>query len=142
MGPMTSAVCLSAIVDRVMPIEGGEILLTKGPGLASYTGNDVGIAASISASDEQGEAFHAYATDTINLGLALPEEHSLSCSSTFHSLDMKQLGTSIGVACPGDCMSSGQIIGTTVYTPNSNVCRAARHAGIIGSDGGHAMVTL
>merc|ERR1712087_627368 len=113
----------------------------KGPGLPSYTGKDVGVAASISSTDEAGEAFHAYATDTLDLPRVFPEEKALGCAATFHSLGMKKLGESIGVACPGDCMHAGELIGTTLYPPGVNVCRAARHAGIIGSEGGHAMVT-
>jgi hypothetical protein len=31
---------------------------------------------------------------------------------------------------------SGSVWGTDIYTTDSNVCNAAKHAGVIGSDGG------
>merc|ERR1712224_394470 len=46
------------------------------------------------------------------------------------------------VHCPGDCgEDGGDVFGTTVFTPDSSVCRAAEHAGVIGSEGGYAIVT-
>jgi len=140
--PMRSSVCLSAIVDRVMPLYGGEVMVTKVPGLPSYKGADVNFAASLAATDEKGEAFHAYATDNIDLDPTFPAERAVDCRATFASLGMTEQGSSLPAVCPGDCKGEGQLAGTSIYSPGSSVCRAARHAGVIGSEGGHVMVTL
>lgn len=139
--PLRSAVCLSAIVDKVMPVYGGELLLTKVNGLPSYTARDVGFAASLAATGEPGPAFHAYATDTIDLPAELPWEQPLNYSATFEGLKMKSTGSSVAVKCRGGCGGQGTLQGTTAYTGTSSVCRAAEHAGVIGDEGGHVMVT-
>lgn len=38
--------------------------------------------------------------------------------------------------CDGVCGSAGSVWGSGPYTSDSCVCRAARHAGVIGADGG------
>lgn len=38
--------------------------------------------------------------------------------------------------CDGKCGSNGSVWGTGPYTADGSVCRAARHAGVIGESGG------
>lgn len=38
--------------------------------------------------------------------------------------------------CTGEAAASGSVWGSDLYTDDSNICRAARHAGMIGPDGG------
>jgi len=140
--PMRSSVCLAAIVDNVMPVYGGELLVTKVPGLESYTGKDVNYAASLGATGEKGEAFHVYASNTIDLGPTFPFEEHVDCTRSFASLGMKRVGGSQPVRCPGNCQHLGSLAGTSIYTPGSSVCRASEHAGVLGTEGGHVMVTL
>lgn len=139
--PMRSAVCMAAIVDGVMPVYGGELLLTRARGLPSYVGRNVGTAGSVAMTGEQGSAFHAYATDTIDLPASLPWEMPLGCLASFASLNMKKLGSSLAVHCRGGCSGEGQLQGTAAYTASTHVCRAAQHAGVIGNEGGHVMVS-
>eukprot|EP00927_Polykrikos_kofoidii_P044021 TRINITY_DN38111_c0_g1_i1.p1 TRINITY_DN38111_c0_g1~~TRINITY_DN38111_c0_g1_i1.p1 ORF type:complete len:296 (+),score=27.22 TRINITY_DN38111_c0_g1_i1:73-960(+) len=138
--PMTSPVCKSAIVDKVMPVYGGEVLLTRVPGLPAYTGKDAGEAISLGMSDEKGEAFHIYAIDTIDTTL-MPAVKRLRCGATFASLNLKKAGESVPVECPEGCGGQGYLAGSFIYTPGSAVCHAAHHAGIIADGGGKVIVT-
>jgi hypothetical protein len=52
------------------------------------------------------------------------------------------IGSSASVACPANCSPSGRLWGTDVYTDDSQVCLAARHAGVIGPEGGAFTVTI
>lgn len=51
-------------------------------------------------------------------------------------------GASITVTCPAGCNPSGRLWGTDIYTNDSQVCLAARHAGVIGEQGGTFIVTM
>lgn len=51
-------------------------------------------------------------------------------------------GASLTVTCPAACGSSGRLWGTDIYTSDSQVCLAARHAGVIGEQGGTFTVTM
>ena len=44
--------------------------------------------------------------------------------------------------CPADCGAVGVVWGTGPYTADSCVCKAARHAGAIGPNGGTFKVTV
>lgn len=140
--PMQSSVCAAAIVDQVAPAgPGGEVWVTKVDGLPSYTSRDVGVAASLAATGDKGPAFHLYATDNVDLPEVLAKIKPLTCRETFASLGLQEPGTSIAVTCPGSCAGNGVLQGAGAYTGASSVCRAAQHAGIVGTDGGHVMVT-
>ncbi|MFU8889229.1 MAG: LCCL domain-containing protein, partial [Trueperaceae bacterium] len=51
-------------------------------------------------------------------------------------------GASATLFCPADCSPSGRLWGTDVYTDDSQVCLAARHAGVIGPEGGALTITI
>jgi len=51
-------------------------------------------------------------------------------------------GAGLAVACPAGCDVRGPLWGTDVYTHDSAVCLAARHAGIIGAQGGSFVITM
>ncbi|MDZ7801093.1 MAG: LCCL domain-containing protein [Trueperaceae bacterium] len=57
-------------------------------------------------------------------------------------LDAQQEGTSLRVTCPSGCPTTGRLWGTDVYTHDSHVCLAARHAGVIGPEGGTFTLTM
>ena len=46
-----------------------------------------------------------------------------------------------GFICDGRCRAMGVVWGKNPYTADSSVCKAARHAGVIGPDGGAFHVT-
>lgn len=138
--PLGSSICLSAIVDGVMPVFGGEMMVTRVRGLPSYVGKDLGYAVSLPTTNQPGEAFTLYPVDNIDLPIGLRSEKKLSCLDTFDKLDLKQVGDMRPVHCPEACGSEGQLAGTNIFTPMSTVCRAAAHAAAIGSEGGHVIV--
>eukprot|EP00929_Paragymnodinium_shiwhaense_P107499 TRINITY_DN73627_c0_g1_i1.p1 TRINITY_DN73627_c0_g1~~TRINITY_DN73627_c0_g1_i1.p1 ORF type:complete len:294 (+),score=46.19 TRINITY_DN73627_c0_g1_i1:156-1037(+) len=140
--PMSSAVCLSAIVDKVMPVFGGELVLTRTPGLASYSAADVGEAASLGLTDDKSEAFHMYASDTIDLPRTLPPVQEANCLTNFKELGLSRPGQSVIVQCPAGCNTvSGDASGSFIYTAESPVCKSAHHAAVLGAAGGKVMVT-
>lgn len=140
--PSQSAVCLSLVVDHVLPVFGGEAILTKVPGLPSYVGKDVGYAASLGAADLPGDAYHAYAVDSIDLSRTWLKAKKATCTNSFRSLDLWQNGDSIIVDCvPDGCKGIGELNGRSIYTKDSSVCRAAEHQSITSELGGKVIVT-
>lgn len=153
--PVSSPVCMGAIVDYVLPVYGGEMMLSKVTplkpyrgegrpvGLESYSGAESDTAVSISATGLKGEAWHAYTTDSIDMSPSLPKEHEVrNCDETFDSLPFERVGTSMVINCPGKCSGVGRLEGSYVYSPHSAMCRAAEHAHVVGHRGGRALVTL
>lgn len=141
--PVSSSVCSAAVVDRVMPTFGGEILVSRAVGLPSYSGRNEGFAASLPVTGDRSDAFHAYAVDNINLAPTIPKEEKLTCRATFAMLGHDMVvGSSKMVNCPPDCEKEGELYGTNIFTPGSSVCRAAQHAHVLGTKGGRAVVTL
>merc|ERR1719424_1226623 len=139
--PLRSAVCLAGIVDGTIPYHGGEMMVSRVKGLPAYVGKDVGYAVSLPVTNQPGEAFHMYPVDNIDfMGRNVPAMKKLSCADTFDSLHMKIPGEMRPVWCPGDCGAEGNLLGTSIFSPMSTVCRAAEHAAAVGSEGGHAIV--
>jgi len=144
--PLRSSVCVSAIVDGLLPeygrlASGGQLFVTKINGLSSYTGKDVEITAALPATGVRGPAYHMYAEDTIDLPKELPWEMPAGCSTTFADVKLGRPGASASVLCHGECLGEGSLEGSGVHTAGSSVCRAAVFEGVIGSDGGSVMVT-
>lgn len=142
--PMRSSVCEAAIVDGVMPTIGGELLVTRVPGIPSYSGKDAGVSTSLPAVGDNGDAFHEYATDIPGQASPFAPKRWLSCGVSLASLGFSSAapGTTFAVHCPGDCGKVGRLGGSGVYTPESSVCQAALHAAVIGDAGGDAVVTV
>uniref|UniRef100_A0A0G4HYS7 LCCL domain-containing protein n=1 Tax=Chromera velia CCMP2878 TaxID=1169474 RepID=A0A0G4HYS7_9ALVE len=67
----------------------------------------------------------------------------LDCSATLaNTLVGAAPGTSAVATCPSGCASQdGKVTGSFMYTDDSNICKAAIHAGIIDDDGGDLVVT-
>lgn len=49
---------------------------------------------------------------------------------------LRGTGASVSCYCPASATSGGTVWGTDVYTDDSAICAAARHAGVIGAVGG------
>lgn len=71
-----------------------------------------------------------------------PEPIQVQCNQS-----VKDVKESIGeqskfaVNCPANC-PAGSIWGTDIYTTDSSICTAAKHAGVIKDDGGKVEVEL
>jgi hypothetical protein len=68
---------------------------------------------------------------------------AIECTTTAHRGDLSELslGATAVVRCPAGC-GDASVWGTDVYTDDSSVCRAAVHAGVIGSGGGLVEVRI
>ena len=51
-------------------------------------------------------------------------------------------GARMVATCPAGCADVGSVWGTDVYTDDSSLCRALLHAGVVGREGGRALVTF
>lgn len=71
-----------------------------------------------------------------------PKPIDISCKDSVKSLGDQVAGQdSFKVNCPAAC-SPGSIWGTDLYTGDSAICTAARHAGVIETDGGEVTVEV
>ena len=66
----------------------------------------------------------------------------LGCHSTLSSeaLAAAPPGRSVVASCPSSC--DGPVFGSFIYAPESSICAAAAHAGLIAEDGGSVVVTV
>lgn len=76
----------------------------------------------------------------LNPASAAAEPLALTCDQTAQTLDGGP-GTVLEVACPADC-GPFTVWGTVVYSDDSSVCSAARHAGLVGPAGGTTLITI
>ncbi len=76
----------------------------------------------------------AFMLTQISPALAQEAASLLGCSDNAVGIEL-EAGESMLMSCPADCGSRG-VWGTDVYTDDSTICTAARHAGVIDSSGG------
>ena len=72
-----------------------------------------------------------------------PEPIEVTCNQSVEDLQANQ-GTTEDIyviRCPANC-SDGAIWGTDIYTADSSICTAARHAGAMGKEGGEAEIEI
>ncbi len=62
-----------------------------------------------------------------------------ACDSTGRDI-AGETGATQTIYCPAGC--TGSVWGTDIYTDDSSVCTAARHAGVIADAGGYVAVTI
>ncbi|MEQ8352317.1 MAG: LCCL domain-containing protein [Leptospiraceae bacterium] len=71
-----------------------------------------------------------------------PDPIQITCDQSVKSLKNTVEGkTSFVVSCPSAC-GERSVWGTDVYTTDSSICTAARHAGVIDTDGGKVEVEV
>ena len=74
-----------------------------------------------------------------------PKLTKISCMTKGNDIifSKKPFYTRFVVQCPKNCLRfKGQIYGTTIYSENSSICKAAIHYGIIGSKGGEVQFII
>eukprot|EP00929_Paragymnodinium_shiwhaense_P013929 TRINITY_DN121779_c0_g1_i1.p1 TRINITY_DN121779_c0_g1~~TRINITY_DN121779_c0_g1_i1.p1 ORF type:complete len:659 (-),score=88.13 TRINITY_DN121779_c0_g1_i1:110-2086(-) len=137
--PMRSGVCRAAIVDGVLPAQGGRLLMTKVPGLSSYTGKDARVALSLAATDEKGDAFHVYAVDSIDQAKGdtrlVDEGGNVSSNGLLQVLTDKGFGTVCGASASAAdvvCKQLGFSHGAVDVKPCSSV-KGSPLCGALGS---------
>jgi hypothetical protein len=83
-------------------------------------------------------------SDTVVVQAALAVSGTpIGCDRFANQSPMAELGTgeSLTLTCPSGCGVSGRLWGTGIYTDDSQVCLAARHAGAVGEHGGTFVLT-
>ena len=82
------------------------------------------------------EAEQAEQVDTV--------EQALTCDYCPGSMTgyRGQVGASLLCYCSGGATSAGSVYGTDIYTDDSSLCRAALHAGAVGTGGGFIVATM
>lgn len=131
-GPYTydSSLCLSAVHSGAIPISGGPIWATVGPGLSVFPGTT------------------RFGVTTLDYGPYEPAGSILSTPATVQPIAgypacpgtmVDQTATLTCHCAPARFGTSG-IWGTGVYTHDSNICTAGLHAGVVGVEGGPVTV--
>lgn len=123
-----SAICRAAVHAGMIPDSGGTIWVFERPGQPSYDGTvRHGITSSAWPAWQRSIAFRP--ASEAGTGGARAE----ACPANAAGL---RAGTSLACHCTIEAMASGSIWGDGVYTADSILCRAARHANAVGANGG------
>lgn len=69
------------------------------------------------------------------VGLSAPARAQFACPANF-----QDQSAPITCTCSAEAVAAGSVWGSDVYTSDSSICRAARHAGIIPAEGGTVQV--
>lgn len=123
-GPYTSdsAICRAALHAGAVGAGGGSVLVSPAPGEAAYRGSQAhGI-----ATTDYGSWPSSF---TVAPGAAAPA--AAACPEDFQA----QTGP-LTCGCSTEAAASGNVWGSGIYTTDSRICRAARHAGLVGDSGG------
>lgn len=117
-----SSICNAALHAGVIAKTGGTVTLSPTGGCSSYLGTTRnGVASSQWGSFGGSFYFPGYGSGTCGAGAACPA-------------NAKGISGTLTCSCPKD--PSGAVWGSDIYTTDSNVCNAAKHAGAIGTSGG------
>lgn len=124
-----SALCAAAVHAGVIPAAGGVIRAQAAPGRDSYSGS---LRNGVSTSH-----YGSWSRSVVFVGTALADAVPL-CPGAYHDAGK---GWSSTCRCADGSGNGGSVWGSGPYTTDSNLCRAARHAGVIGAGGGLVRVT-
>lgn len=135
-----SGLCTAAQHAGVIGAEGGTFEVTILEGQESYPSSErKGI-----TSGEWGSWGRSFAVSGGSLMSSVDNapanNYVLNCTSSAQAIVGKP-GDTVNITCPANC-TSGAVWGTDIYTDDSNVCRAAIHAGMIGAEGGSFGLTF
>jgi hypothetical protein len=122
-----SNLCNAAVHAGAMPATGGVISVSVEPGRAGYVG-----------SARNGITTRDYGQwgRSITFGNAGSFASAPLCPSAYNAN-----GTGWSGTCRCEGVSTGAVWGSGTYTADSDLCRAARHAGVIAGSGGTIRVT-
>jgi hypothetical protein len=123
-----SDLCRAALHAGVIGADGGPITVARSEGRSLYIG-----------SSRNGVASNDYGNYDASIafaGTASPPPGPEPCPGSL--VINRDLPTPFTCSCSGEAArrGSGAVWGTDVYTDDSDLCRAALHAGAIGDDGG------
>ena len=132
-----SSVCAAARHAGAVASSGGEVKVYPLSGCQSYSGSTKnGITTS-----KWGpyQASFGFAADVACGGGATASKGGNTCPADMRGYETRATSEGLECSCPaGD--GTGSVWGASVYTTDSSVCRAARHAGAVGAGGGSVTV--
>jgi hypothetical protein len=126
-----SRVCRAAVHAGVIGDSGGRVVFEMTPGLSSYQPSIRNGVQSRSWGRWQGS--FRFVGGGGNQGVRVAQ-----CPT--NAVAMRGTGQSLRCYCPANATGSGTVWGTNIYTDDSNICRAAVHAGVIGPSGGEVWI--
>lgn len=115
-----SDVCTAAQHAGMIGLEGGIVNLERRPGQSGYDGS--------SRNGVISKGWGSY--DTSFTFVAPPDDTPEACG------DFRGAGASLTCTCAPTTARQGSVWGSDTYTADSDLCKAAQHAGLIGSLGG------
>ncbi len=128
-----SRVCRAALHRGVISSGGGNIRVTILPGRNSYRGSRRnGVNTGDWGRWDGSFSVAAYGGSGLGGGGIISRA---SCPS--NATQYRGTGRTISCGCSSSAAGSGSVWGSGVYTDDSRICRAAVHAGVIGSGGGN-----
>jgi hypothetical protein len=125
-----SDLCRAALHAGAIPPAGGRITVMREAGRDLYVGS---LRHGVRSSD-----YGAFAASLRFAGVAVPSEREQRCPASFAI--NPDLPTPFSCVCDADATRDGAVWGSDVYTADSALCRAARHAGAIPAEGGRITV--
>lgn len=130
-----SNICRAARHAGMIGDDGGMVAVYAEPGLPQYAGTQRnGISSASWGSWSRSIAFTW--VDQSKLSSDYPALALSECPQNAQGLNV---GDSLSCSCPSG-LPSGSVWGSGPYTADSPICRAARHAGKIGTDGGNVKI--
>ncbi|MGP1353702.1 MAG: LCCL domain-containing protein [Parasphingopyxis sp.] len=131
-----SAVCRAAMHAGLVGDEPANVTINFMPGRQSYSSTEAnGVQTS-----EWGEWGGSFAFEGVELNE--PEEEVAAVEACpDDASDLRGTEDPLTCSCGPDATMAGSVWGTDIYTDDSNICRAAVHAGVITTDGGDVTLT-
>ena len=131
-----SSICRSALHAGVVGIHGGLVDVFEAPGLPGYEAatrrgvgsNSWGVYA---RSIMFRTPFQSIGVIAPSMAQSTPGGRILGCPALLDSNV-----PSLVCNCSAESVANGSVWGSQVYTDDSSICRSARHAGMIGAQGG------
>jgi hypothetical protein len=132
-----SSICGAARHAGAIGSAGGEVKVYALGGCQSYTGT----AKNGVTTSQWGpyQASFGFGEDTACGGAASESGAKDQCPANMKALEARATSDPLECQCPAG-ETTGSVWGSSVYTTDSSVCRAARHAGAVGSRGGAVTV--
>jgi predicted nucleic acid-binding Zn ribbon protein len=120
-----SRICRAAVHAGVIPASGGVVGVEPAPGQPSYA-----------SETHNGITTQAFGPWNASFTFGMPAMPAAAdCPANFEGRTAP-----LSCICSASQTATGAVWGTGIYTSDSRVCRAARHAGAIGPEGGAVTV--
>jgi hypothetical protein len=124
-----SRICRAAIHAGAIQADGGIVIVTPGPGLASYAGSSAN-GVTTASFGRWGGSF------TVAAATGAPSSRAPAAALPACPADFEGRTEDLACRCSAAQIAIGSVYGTGIFTADSAICRAARQSGVIGPEGG------